>query len=66
MLRGGSRDSDCAMNCMVRGSNSGQKLDFPDQPSLLYKRYRVSFSGVKRPRRGAYHSAPCSAEVKHG
>jgi hypothetical protein len=35
-----------------------------DSPSLLYNGYRVSFSGVKRPGRGAYHPPPSSSEVK--
>ena len=35
-----------------------------DSPSLLYNGYRVSFSGVKRPERGADHPPPSSAEVK--
>ena len=33
-------------------------------PSLLYNRYRVSFPGIKRPRRGLNHPPPSSAEVK--
>jgi hypothetical protein len=40
----------------------------PDQPwgpsSLLYNGYRVSFAGVKRPRRGVSHPSPSSAEVE--
>jgi hypothetical protein len=40
----------------------------PDRPwgplSLLYSGYRVSFPGVKRPRRGVNHPPPSSAEVK--
>jgi hypothetical protein len=40
----------------------------PDQPwgptSLLYKGYRISFSGVKQPRRGVDHPPPSSAKVK--
>jgi hypothetical protein len=55
----------------VRGSNpSGGEIfrTRPDrpwgQPSLLYNGYRVFFPGVKRPRRGAEHPPPSSAEVK--
>jgi hypothetical protein len=33
-------------------------------PSLLYNGYRVSFPGIKRPRRGTDHPPPPSAEVK--
>ena len=33
-------------------------------PSLLYKGYRVSFQGVKRPGRGVNRTPPSSAEVK--
>jgi hypothetical protein len=33
-------------------------------PSLLYKGYRVSFPGIKRPGRGVDHPPPYSAEVK--
>jgi hypothetical protein len=40
----------------------------PDQSwgphSLLYNWYRVSFSGAKRPGRGADHPPPSSAEVR--
>ena len=32
--------------------------------SLLYNRYRVFFSGVKRPGRGVDHPRPSNAEVK--
>jgi len=32
-------------------------------PSLLYKGYRVSSAGLKRPVRGVDQSPPCSAEV---
>ena len=39
--------------------------DWPwGQPSLLYEEYPISFSGVKRPRRGVGHPPPPSAEVK--
>jgi hypothetical protein len=33
-------------------------------PSLLHNRYRISFPGVKRPRRGVDHPPPSSAEIK--
>lgn len=33
-------------------------------PSLLYKRYRISFPGEKRPGRDINHAHPSSAEVK--
>ena len=41
---------------------------YPDRlrgpPSLLYNGYRVSFQGVKWPKRGANHQFPSSAEVE--
>jgi hypothetical protein len=55
----------------VRGSNPGGSEIFltrPDRPwgppSLLHNGYRVSFSGVKRPRHGVDHPSPSSAEAK--
>ena len=55
----------------VRGSNPGGCEIFsnsPDRswgpPSLVCNGYRVSFQGVKRPRRDGNHPPPCSAEVK--
>ena len=55
----------------LRGSNPGggeifrTRPDRPwDPPSLLYNLYRVSFPGVKWPRRGVTHPPPSSAEVK--
>ena len=33
-------------------------------PILLYKGYRVSFPGIKRPGRGVDHPTPSTAEVK--
>jgi hypothetical protein len=60
-----------ATGCTVHGSDSGGREIFctrPDRPRrlhcLLYKEHRVSFPGVKRPRRGVDHPPPYSAEVK--
>ena len=65
------RYSDWATGWTVRGSNPGECEVFhtrPDRPcgppSLLYSGYRVSFPGVKRPRRGVDHPPPSSADVK--
>jgi len=50
------------------GMESRWGRDFPhppwSPPSLLYKGYRVSFPGVKRPERGTDHKSPSSADVK--
>jgi len=35
-----------------------------DPPSLLHNGYRLSFPGVKRPKRGVKHPPPSSAEGK--
>jgi len=55
----------------VRRSNPGRGEIFrtrPDQPwsppSLLYKAYRVSFLGVKRPGLGVVHTPLLSSKVK--
>jgi hypothetical protein len=62
-----SRYSDSLRAGRVRGSNPGGGEIFrtrPDRPwgppRLLYNGYRVSFSGVKRPGRGASHPIPFS------
>jgi hypothetical protein len=70
-----AKDISCAyviQKCWtVWGSNPGGGQIFPtrlDRPwgpsSLLYKGYRVSFPGVKRPGRGVNQVPPPSAEVK--
>ena len=55
----------------VRGSNPCEGEVFctrPDRswglPSLLYKGYRVSFPGLKRPGRGVEHTSSSSSDVK--
>ena len=61
---------------LLRAGRSADRIPFggeifharPDRPwgppSLLYKEYRVSFPGVKRPRRGVDHPLPSSADFK--
>jgi len=58
----------------VRGSNPGRGKRFfspkrPDRhwstPSLLFRGYRGSCLGVKRPGHEVNHPFPCNAEVKN-
>ena len=67
------RDSSVGIATLDGGSGIEYRWgrDFPLPPhrswalrSLLYNGYRVSYQGVERPGRSAYHPPPSSAEVK--